>query len=472
MRLIHVLIPDERRGPVLGALDSKEIDYAVLETDERTSEQVLVEFPLPSDGVGDVMDALNDAGLEEEKYTVMATAETASTPNMERLENRYSDDFDPLTRKELRSKARDMAHDRTSFVWMIFLSAIIATAGLLLDSPAIVVGSMVIAPMVGPVLTASVGAVTGDREMLADSIKLQAIGLGVAVVSALAFGYILRTFSFVPQLRITALGQISSRVAPSLLTVAVGLAAGSASAFGLTTKGPTSLIGVMIAAALIPAAATAGIAIIWGFPIVAAGSLVLLLVSLIGINAAAFTTLRYLGYRPNGFEPGLWQFDSRKQTATVAVGVAVLLLVVGVTTFATYQQITYQQTINREVSSVLQDPAYANLTYVQTSTEYAFSGGLLESESVTVTISRTSDREYPELANRLQQQLNAATSQNPSVRVHFVDYETANTTRESLAASPSAAYSRSSKGSSGSYPTASTASSSTPSTFSPLSTLM
>nr|WP_240147629.1 TIGR00341 family protein [Halorussus sp. JP-T4] len=430
--MIHVLIPEERRGPILGALDSKQIDYAVLETDERTGEEVLVEFPLPSDGVGDVMDALRDAGLEEDEYTVMATAETAATPNMELLEQRYSDDFDPLTRKELRSKARDMARDKVSFVWMIFLSAIIATAGLLVDSPAVVVGSMVIAPFVGPVLTASVGAVTGDREMLRDSIVLQGVGVVIAIVTALAFGYFLQTFSFVPPLQITALGQISSRVSPSLLTVAVGLAAGSASAFGLTTKGPTSLIGVMIAAALIPAAATTGIAVVWGFPVIALGSLLLLLVSMVGINVAAFVTLRYLGYRPNGFDRDL--FDPRESTSTAAfaIGVAVLLLIVGGVVVATYQQITYERTVNQEVSSVLDNQAYANLTYVSTNTEYGFTGGWFESESVTVTISRTSDREYPGLATRLERRLGAVTRQDPSVRVHFVDYQVSNGTVGSL----------------------------------------
>jgi uncharacterized hydrophobic protein (TIGR00341 family) len=426
VRLIHVLISEERRDPILGVLDAKEIDYAVMTADNREGEGLLVEFPLPSDGVGDVMDALQEAGLEESHYTVIGTAETASTPNMERLMDRYADDFDPLTRRELRSKARDMAHDRNSFVWMIFLSAIIATAGLLVDSPAVVVGSMVIAPFVGPVLTAGVGGVTGDREMLRDSIWLQALGIVVAIVSSLAFGYVLRSFSLVPAgLEITALGQINSRVAPGLLTVAVGLAAGSASAFGLTTKGPTSLIGVMIAAALIPAAATTGIAVVWGFPVIAVGSLILLLISIIGINVAAFVTLRYLGYRPDGFDRKLW--NPRESTGTVVFAVAVLalLLVVASAAFATYQQVTYEQTVNQEVSSVLENSEYANLTFVQTSIQYGYTGSLFEPETITVTISRTSDREYPELVNRLQQRIRAETNQDPVVRIHFVDYETA-----------------------------------------------
>jgi uncharacterized hydrophobic protein (TIGR00341 family) len=428
VRLIHVLVTEDRRDAVLGALDAKNVDYTVLPAGDRGESEgdLLVEFPLPSDGVGDVMDALQEAGLEEGNYTIIGTAETASTPNMERLMDRYADDFDPLTRRELRSKARDMAHDRNSFVWMIFLSAIIATAGLLVDSPAVVVGSMVIAPFVGPVLTAGVGGVTGDREMLRDSIWLQGLGIVVAVVSSLAFGYLLKTFSLVPAgLEITALGQISSRVAPGLLTVAVGLAAGAASAFGLSTKGPTSLIGVMIAAALIPAAATTGIAVVWGYPLIAVGSLILLLISIIGINVAAFVTLWYLGYRPNGFDRKLWNPRDSTSPVAFALAVVVLLLVVGGVAAATYQQVTYERTVNQEVSSVLDDPQYANLTFVQTSMEYGFTGGFFTSETITVTISRTSDEEYPELPDRLQQRITAETGQSPNVRVHFVDYETA-----------------------------------------------
>ncbi|WP_115862562.1 TIGR00341 family protein [Halorussus litoreus] len=437
MRLIHVVIPAEQRDPVLGALDAKDIDYAVLDAEDRTDGDLLVEFPLPTDGVGDAMDALREAGVDEERYTVIGNAETASTPNMEALENRYADDFDPLTVRELRSKAQDMARDKTSFVWMIFLSAIIATAGLLVDSPAVVVGSMVIAPFVGPVLTAAVGAVTGDREMLRDSIWLQAVGIVVAIASAVAFGYLLRTLSLVPpELEITALGQISSRVAPSLLTVVVGLAAGSASAFGLSTKGPTSLIGVMIAAALIPAASATGIAVVWGFPIIAVGSLLLLLTSIIGINVAAFGTLWYLDYRPGGFDRKLWNPRESTSTALFAASVLALLLVVGGAAAATYQQITYEQTVNQEVASVLDDQAYANLTFVQTSIQYGFTADLFEPETITVTISRTSDREYPELANRLQRRVAAETGQNPALRVRFVDYNVAESSGSEARVSP------------------------------------
>jgi uncharacterized membrane protein len=216
-----------------------------------------------------------------------------------------------------------------------------------------------------------------------------------------------------------------------MLTVVVGLAAGSASAFALTTKGPTALIGVMIAAALIPAAATVGIATVWGFPVIAVGSLVLLIISVAGINLAAFATFWYLDYRPNGFDRSLWNFEGTRQAAVVALSVLAILVFVGGAAVATYQQVTYERTVNREVSAVLDDRVYQNLTYVQTNTQYGFTGDFFEPETVTITVSRTSDREYPRLVNRLQRRISTATGQNPVVRVHFVDYETAATSEQS-----------------------------------------
>ena len=73
---------------------------------------------------------------------------------------------------------------------------------------------------------------------------------------------------------------------------------GAAGAFGISTDLPVSLIGVAVAAALIPAAAAVGIGLAWGYPAVAGGAFVLL----VAINLAGSLTLWYLGDRPDGWE--------------------------------------------------------------------------------------------------------------------------------------------------------------------------
>ncbi|RBI63758.1 TIGR00341 family protein [halophilic archaeon] len=454
MRLVHVLTPDDKRDEILSALDDEDVDYVA--TAAQSGEGgTLIEFPIPTDAVDDVFERLHEAGLAEDAYTVVGSAETATTPSMETLEDRYSSTFSPLATTMLRSKARDMARDWYSFVWMVFLSAIIAAGGLLGDSPAIVVGSMVIAPMVGPVLTAGVGAITGDGRMLIDSIYYQVAGLFVAIVGATAFSFLLKLVGFVPTgLGVTALELVGIRVAPTAVSVAVALAAGGAAAFSITTKGPTALVGVMVAAALVPAAATTGIALVWGSVALAVGSFLLLVITLVTINVAVWATLLYLGYRSENSVVG----HVRKRTP-ILVAAVVLLAAVGGVLLGTYEQLSYEQEATETVSDVVADERYAGLDVVAVRSGYA-TPFLSSSRTVTVVLQRTSGRSYPDLPERLRRRIAAETGEPVTVRVQYKDYAVARPERQP------------SKGSSGSYPIASTAASSVSSTFSPFSTLM
>ncbi|WP_423743218.1 DUF389 domain-containing protein (plasmid) [Haladaptatus sp. SPP-AMP-3] len=415
MRLIHVFIPGERQDAVLGVLNGRDVDYVITAASGVADGGLLVEFPLPTDAVNDVLDGLHEAGLDEESYIVVGAAETAETGTMELLENRYASDFSPLAAPELRSKARDLSHDLYSYVALVVLSAVIAAGGLLVDSPAVVVGSMVIAPLVGPVLTTSVGAVIGDKRMLTDSVRFQVIGLVAAVGTATLFSFVLRFTGFIPTgLALSSIELVSVRLAPTLITVAVGLAAGSAATFALTTKGPTALVGVMIAAALLPAAAVVGIALVWGTLVVAFGAAVLLIVTVVLINVAAIVTLGYLGYRSD--ENQLSMPSNGVRIAELVV----LLLVAGGVLFGTTVQLSFERGAASAVDDVLQRPSYDALDAVAVRTSY---DGLSGPRTVTVTVSRTSGRSYPRLAQQIQRRIGERTGRSPEVRVRYQDYQ-------------------------------------------------
>ncbi|WP_458185840.1 DUF389 domain-containing protein [Haladaptatus sp. NG-WS-4] len=417
MRLIHVFVPEGRREAILGVLDEQDVDYVVVTASGIADGGMLVEFPLPTDAVSDVLGTLREAGLDEESYVVVGTAATAETATMGLLEDRYASDFSPLATTELRSKSRDMSRDPYSYVWLIVLSAVIAAGGLLADSPAVVVGSMVIAPLVGPILTTGVGTVTGDWKMTADSVGFQVGGIVVAVVAAALFGLVLRTTGFAPaELEVSTLELVNVRIAPTLVTVIIGLTAGSAAAFALTTEGPTALVGVMIAAALLPAAATTGIALVWGTFIVALGAAVLLAVTIVAINAAVIVTLWYLGYRSEGSDSSLF-------SSAVRIGaVLVLTVVVGVVLVGTYHQLSFERATTSAVEDVLSRPTYDRLDAVSVRPEYSAVGG---SRTITVTVSRTSNRSYPNLARTIQRRIRDRTGRTPEIRVRYVDYQVA-----------------------------------------------
>ncbi|PSP73169.1 DUF389 domain-containing protein [Halobacteriales archaeon QS_3_64_16] len=420
MRLVRALLTERNRESVLEALREKDIDFVLTSGDEESADTSIVEFPVPADGLGDVLDSAREAGLDDE-YVVIISAENAITPNTETLRDRYANDYDPLRPPELRSKARNQSQDPGSYAAMIFLSAVIAAIGLLVDSAAIMVGSMVIAPLVGPTLTAAVGGITGDRAMVVDSVRIQALGLVAAVLGATALAAFMNYSGFVPTpLDVDSIELIGVRMAPGLPSLLVGTAAGSAAAFGLTTKGSNSLVGVMIAAALIPAAAVVGIAIVWGEPLIALGGAALLVSTMAAINLSLYATLWVL-YRSQEFDPAL--LGDRTTTRAGLVTVALIVLAVAIAGAGTYQQASFQHAVTGEVESVLDEPAYESLSVVSIRTQYGGTDPFRSPESVTVTLTKNANASYPQLSNRLYQQVAAATDPSVTVSVRFVTYQ-------------------------------------------------
>ena len=417
MRLVRILVDDDDRESVVSVLESKDIDY-VISGESAEGDSILLEFPLPTDAIGDVLSALDEAGYEE-TYTVISQIESAQTPHSETLMDRYAEDFDPLTPRELRSKARDMSPDWTSFLALMLLSAFIATTGLLTGSPAIVVGSMVIAPIVSPALAASVGAAIGDREMLAASVRLQAVGLAASIAGATVLALAIRFTLFAqPGLELGSIELISVRMAPTLLALIVGTAAGGAAALGLTTKGPTSLIGVMIAAALIPTAAATGVAIAWGNPLIAIGTLLLLVVTIILINLAATAALFVLGYRPDGA-----LFDESWRTAKTLLVATLLVSVVVLTGVATAGQVAHERTVNEAVHAELSE--HDRLDAVAVRIEYGNLSPFTPPETVTVVVSDEGEGDPPSaLATSIEGRIDERTNREVDVRVRFQEYQT------------------------------------------------
>ncbi len=423
VRQLQILVREEQVENLVDLLRAEDIDFIRQEVLLDDQPRWLVTAPVPTDAITYLFEQLHDAGIESEQYMVVSSVEAAITPNVETLRARFASDFDPLTEAALRSKVLDLSRDKWSFLPMLFFSAIIATAGLLVDSPAIVVGSMVIAPIVGPVLTGAVGATTGDREMLLDSIWLQSTGLVVAILGAWLFSAGLQATGFLPStLDISSLSLIALRISPGLLTVFVGLASGAAGAYGVVTKGPTSLIGVMIAAALIPAAATVGIATAWGQLRIAAGSLLLLVLTVLLINLGAYVTLQRFPYGP---DTSGWLFgaESRREVAVLSVTALLLVALVGVVGVVSYQQISFERTVNEEVQTTLDQPEYDSAQVVATRIQYGGPDAFTEPETITVVVSRPASGEPPAIAQALEARITAATDQNVTVRVQFQEYQ-------------------------------------------------
>jgi uncharacterized hydrophobic protein (TIGR00341 family) len=433
MRLVQVSIPAGKRGLVTDVLEEEGIDYMLSDETSGREYTAIAFFPLPTDAVEPILDKLQDAGLGEDPHAVIIDAETDTSRKYEELEQRFAEQTDESTqtisREEIRTEAHEMTPQFPTFVAMTVISAVVATAGMLLDSPAVVVGSMVIAPLIGPAMGASVGTVLGDRQLFRRGVKYQLIGGVAAIGSATLFAVVVRYgFLVPPETNILTISQVSGRLTPDFLSLAVALGAGAAGVLSLASGVSVAIVGVMIAAALVPPAAGVGIAVAWQRPLAAFSSLVLVLVNVLSINLAGLLVLWYLDYGPkNWFELNETRSTLFKRVGVLVVAIALLSLFLGGVTFGTIQNATFQNEVQGEISDFL-GPNGNGTVYEEArliDLEFRGSSNLPfdRTKRVVVTVGRPPGEEYPDLAEELSRRINRSADHRVVVDVRYIEYE-------------------------------------------------
>lgn len=175
---------------------------------------------------------------------------------------------------------------------MLLLSVAIATFAILQDSTAVVIGAMLIAPLMTPILGLAGALVNGWRVRAGRSSLLVTLG----VAGAVALSYVIA--SWVPALvSFDANSQITSRVNPTFVDMLIALAAGAAGAFAtVTTRVASSIAGVAIAVALVPPLGVVGVSLQEQRWDEAFGSLLLFLTNFVSIVLAAAAVFVLAGF--------------------------------------------------------------------------------------------------------------------------------------------------------------------------------
>ena len=151
-----------------------------------------------------------------------------------------------------------------------------SSLGLLLNSPAVIIGAMLVAPLMSAIVGLGLGVVEGDSHLLVAAAWATFRGMILAILIGVFLGLVIPDASATPE--------IMARTRPSVLDLGVALASGAAGAYALCRKNVSAgLAGVAIAAALVPPLTTVGIGVALGRGDIAGGALLLLLTNLIAI---------------------------------------------------------------------------------------------------------------------------------------------------------------------------------------------
>ena len=216
----------------------------------------------------------------------------------------------------------DKAARKLSGFWVLLvLAAVIASAGVVGDSVATVIGAMIVAPLMTPILGTLLSVVTGDRVNLVRSLGLVVAGAVTVVGIAWLFGLIV-----VGPVVAETNSQVAGRVHPQLIDLIAALATGAVGSFALIRSDISETVpGVAIAISLVPPLAVVGLTLESGAGRQSLGALLLFLTNvgailLSGLGVMVF----YRGFAQSGRKRG----RVRRRFAVGVFGTFVLLLTV------------------------------------------------------------------------------------------------------------------------------------------------
>ncbi|MGJ3237969.1 MAG: DUF389 domain-containing protein [Anaerolineae bacterium] len=210
---------------------------------------------------------------------------------MQRQLQRFNPALTQIERTELVWGARKSALADIDYSILIMMSAGLASLGLLLNSTAVIIGAMLVAPLMSPLGALSVGLASGELNVARRAAFTLIQGTLLSLVISILFGLLLPTSN--------PTSEMLARGTPSLLDAAIALVSGLVAAFALARKEiPVALAGVAIAAALMPPIATVGLGIAFGNIPLATGSALLFSTNIIVIVVAENLFFLWVGLRP------------------------------------------------------------------------------------------------------------------------------------------------------------------------------
>ena len=239
---------------------------------------------------------------------------------------------------------RQNARADVDFYVLMLLAASIALFGLLQDSAAVIIGAMLVAPLMSPILAMSHSIVRGQLSILRQASESTLNG----VVLAITVGALLTLSLVALGIPISPTSEILARTQPNFLDLLVALASGAAAAYAISrSEVSAALPGVAIAAALVPPLAVVGYGLGTAQFDFAAGSLLLFLTNLAAIILAAAVVFLLLGIRPP-------VQDDRDAQARSGLRIAIIsFILIAIPLFATTRVSANQAAKEETVSRIL-----------------------------------------------------------------------------------------------------------------------
>lgn len=249
-------------------------------------------------------------------------------------------------RREVITEISTSAAPGFDYFLLVVLSCSIATLGLVTNSPAVIIGAMLLAPLMSPIIGIGLASITGNDQLIRTSASALLRGAGLAVLLSTLMTLINRFLPFVALQELP--GEVLSRTRPTPIDLGIALAGGLAAAYAMTRPNlSAALPGVAIATALMPPLCTVGVGLAMARWEVASGAVLLFITNAITIAFASALVFFLRGFSAEARRSGQ---RLPRSLVLSAVLVAVLLVPLSYYSIKFFREAADNRLINTIVS--------------------------------------------------------------------------------------------------------------------------
>jgi uncharacterized hydrophobic protein (TIGR00341 family) len=310
---------------------AEEIDFLVkdlplLDTwhDKLASGGSVTKILIRSEKTESVLDTIESFFSKGEPPRIIILPVEATLPRPEEPDEEKKEEKSPrrISTEELYQKMLQVSGVSQRYIVMAVLASFVAAIGLLKNDVAVIIGSMVIAPLLGPNMALSLATTLADFKLARKAIITNILGFTLVLFIGIIMGLFMNVDPGIPQ--------IAARTDVSTFYIFIALATGVAGAYSMAAGVAEALVGVMVAVALLPPLVAAGLLLGAGYWLNATGALLLVFVNIVSINLSGVITFILKGIQPKDW----WEAENAKKAVRIAITVwLILLLLLGVIIF-------------------------------------------------------------------------------------------------------------------------------------------
>ena len=245
------------------------------------------------EAANEVVERLQDHGVHRSGAIVIAAIEVAVSDSAAAAEAAAPGEAgDALVWEQLEARTRDEATLTVSFVMFMAIAAIIAAIGILLDSPILVIGAMVVGPDYGPLAALCVAILRRRQRHAVVALRALTVGVVAAALAALVATLLFRLTNIAPEVYDVSDRELTAFIShPDALAAVVAVLAGVVGMLSLTEGRSGALVGVLVSVTTIPAIGNVGAAAGYGSWDDVGGAALQLVINVTGLVVAGVSTL-------------------------------------------------------------------------------------------------------------------------------------------------------------------------------------